>query len=102
MRRSRLDYEFYIYLLASLSGTLYVGVTDDIARRFWEHKHDKIEGFSKRYQCHKLVYYECYQYIDEAIRREKQLKRWNRKKKEWLIKRTNPHWEDLAKDWYKF
>ncbi len=99
--KSRLDYEFYVYIMASISGVLYVGLTNDIVRRVWEHKNDRIEGFSKKYKCHKLVYYECYQYIDDAISREKQLKRWNRKKKEFLINRDNSHLNDLAMEWHQ-
>ena len=101
MRKSRLDYEFYVYIMANLKGTLYIGLTNDIVRRVWEHKNNKIAGFTQRYECHKLIYYQSFQYIDEAISREKQLKKWNRKKKIWLIKQSNPHWKDLAEDWYK-
>ena len=102
MKKSRLDYQFYVYIMASSSGTLYIGLTNDIARRVLEHKKEKTAGFSKQYNCHKLVYYQEFQYIKDAIAREKQLKKWNRQKKEFLINRINPHWKDLAEDWYKF
>lgn len=81
--------------MASLSGTLYIGVTNDLIRRALQHKQDLVEGFTKKYQCHKLVYFEQTNNIESAILREKQLKNWNRKKKELLIKTKNPHWKDL-------
>jgi len=101
MKKSRLDYEFFVYIMASISGVLYVGVTNDIVKRVWQHKNDIKDGFTKKYQCHKLVYYEEYQYINDAIHREKQLKKWNRAKKEFLIKRNNSYFNDKARDWYK-
>ena len=101
MHKSRLDYEFYVYIMASISGIIYIGVTNDLVKRVWEHKNDIKEGFTKKYKCHKLVYYEEYQYINYAIAREKQLKRWTRKKKEFLINRNNINWNDLTKDWSK-
>ncbi len=91
----RREYNFYVYILASESGTLYVGFTNNIYRRVLEHKERKISGFTQKYACKKLVYYEEYQYAREAIVREKQLKGWTRKKKEKLISSFNPHWEDL-------
>ena len=94
------EYEYYVYIMASTSGTLYIGVSGNIEGRIWQHKQEKIEGFTKKYHCNKLVYYEEYQDIYEAIAREKQLKKWNRKKKEKLIKTQNYHWEDLSKDWF--
>ncbi len=85
------EYNFYVYITASPTGTLYIGMTNDLIRRIAEHKEGKIEGFSKKYSCKKLVYYEHYSDIYVAINREKQLKKWNRKKKENLIKTLNPH-----------
>lgn len=82
--------------MASESGTLYLGVTNDLERRVYEHKSDLIEGFSKKYQCHKLVYFEEYGDIDQAIEREKQLKNWHRKWKVDLIKTINPQLKDLS------
>ena len=86
---------FYVYILASESGTLYIGVTDNLARRIWEHKNDLVKGFTQKYSCHKLVYYEQFLDAENAILREKQLKNWRREKKEMLIRKVNPGWEDL-------
>jgi len=72
----RREYEFYVYIMASGSGTLYVGFTNCIEWRVYEHKNDLVEGFTKKYQCHKLIYYEEHQYVLNAIDREKQIKRW--------------------------
>ncbi|OGH91856.1 MAG: endonuclease [Candidatus Magasanikbacteria bacterium RIFOXYD2_FULL_39_9] len=85
--------------MASESGTLYVGVTNDLTRRISEHKQNLIEGFTKKYKCHKLVYYENYSDIKQAIAREKEIKGWLRKKKEQLIKNINPGWKDLSVEW---
>lgn len=85
--------------MSSNTGTLYIGVTNDLARRILEHKQDVIEGFTKKYHCHKLVYYENYSDIKQAIAREKQLKNWNRIKKQELIKKINPYWKDLSEEW---
>lgn len=82
--------------MASESGTLYVGITNDLTRRVWEHKNGIIEGFTKKYDCKKLVYHECGEDVNGAIAREKQIKKWNRKKKEALIKSMNPGWIDLG------
>lgn len=91
---------FYVYMVASRNRrALYIGVTNDVARRTWEHKIDLVEGFSKRYRCHDLVYYEEWGSIADAIAREKQLKRWRRSKKDWLIGTINPKSEDLAQQW---
>ena len=86
----------YVYLLASeRNGTLYVGVTSDPVQRIWQHKHDLVEGFTKRYGVHRLVYIEEHQDIRDAIVREKQLKKWRRAWKLDLIKEHNPEWSDL-------
>jgi len=88
--------DYYVYILASeRNGTLYVGVTNDIIRRIQEHKEGLIEGFTKKYKVHTLVYYETYNDIDEAIYREKQMKIWKRKYKLDLIEKYNPNWKDL-------
>lgn len=92
------DYNFYIYIVSSLTGTLYIGITNDLLRRVSEHKEGKIKGFSKKYCCNKLVYYEHYQYIRDALEREKEIKKWRREKKENLIKTINPYWKDLYKE----
>jgi putative endonuclease len=83
--------------MASFSGTLYVGVTNDLARRVDEHKQGVVEGFAKKYGCTRLVYFEETDDIEAAISREKQLKSWRRDKKEALIKTINPQWQDLSK-----
>lgn len=86
---------YYVYIMASKSGTLYVGFTGDLIKRVWEHKNDFIEGFTKKYQCHKLVYYEQGEDYDSTLQREKQIKKYRREKKEKLIKSMNPGWHDL-------
>lgn len=92
-------YSYYVYILSSDSGTLYIGVTNDLSRRISEHKQGLVEGFTKKYKCHRLIYYEYYTDVNAAIVREKQLKNWNRDKKENLIKQLNPIWKDLSNDW---
>jgi predicted GIY-YIG superfamily endonuclease len=81
------------------ASALYIGVTSNLARRIGEHKSHSIEGFTKKYNCVNLVYFEETQNIEDAIAREKQLKKWNRKKKETLIATMNPEWKDLSSDW---
>jgi putative endonuclease len=85
-----------VYILASKrNGTLYIGVTNDLARRGWEHENDLAEGFTRRYGVHALVYAEQHENMSSAIQREKQLKKWNRAWKIALIERQNPTWRDL-------
>jgi putative endonuclease len=85
-----------VYILASgRNGTLYVGVTSDLQKRIWEHKNDVIEGFTKRYSVHRLVYYELHDEMVAAITREKQIKKWTRDWKLNLIEGQNPDWNDL-------
>ena len=87
---------FFVYILASKrNGTLYVGVTNDLARRVWEHKSDAAAGFTKKYGVHLLVYAEFHETMPDAIRREKQIKEWRRDWKINLIERDNPRWIDL-------
>jgi putative endonuclease len=87
---------YYVYMLASRrNGTLYTGVTNDIGRRVWEHKSDLVEGFTKKYGVHILVWYETHEDINTAIAREKQIKRWNRAWKIRLIEKENSGWNDL-------
>lgn len=88
--------KYYVYILASKkNGTLYIGVTNDIYRRIWEHKNNKIEGFTSKYKVHTLVYYEVYDNVEDAIIREKRLKKWSRTWKIRLIEKTNQLWRDL-------
>ena len=85
-----------IYILASKrNGTLYIGVTSDLVKRVWEHKNDLVEGFTKKYAVHRLMYYEMLENMESAIQREKQLKKWNRDWKIDLIEKGNPEWHDL-------
>ena len=86
----------YVYIMANRrNGTLYTGVTSDLIGRVYQHKNDLTEGFSSRYQCHSLVYFEVHESVYEAIRREKQIKAWKRKWKLELIESNNPEWKDL-------
>ena len=85
-----------VYMMASKrNGTLYIGVTSDLAKRIWEHKNDIMEGFTKRYGVHQLVWYEIHESMESAIICEKRLKEWKRKWKLELIEKDNPNWEDL-------
>lgn len=87
---------YFVYILASRkNGTLYIGVTSDLVKRIWEHKENAISGFTKRYGVKRLVYFETYDSAENAILREKQLKKWNRKWKIELIEKTNSSWKDL-------
>ena len=87
---------YYVYILASKRhGTLYIGVTNDLVRRVYEHKNDLVEGFTKKYGIHLLVYYEQYDNVESAIQRERQMKKWNRQWKIRRIERQNPDWRDL-------
>ncbi len=88
--------KYYVYILASKrNGTLYIGVTNDLIRRVYEHKNDLIDGFTKKYGVHRLVYYEQYDDVVNAIQREKRLKKWNRQWKIELIEKENPEWKDI-------
>jgi len=86
--------------MGSLSGTLYIGVTGNLQKRAFEHKFHRTEGFTAKYEVGRLLYWESYDDVYKAIGREKQLKGWSRAKKVALIEAVNPHWLDLAKDWY--
>lgn len=91
---------FYVYIMASESGTLYVGVTSNIKRRVCEHKNHLIPGFTEKYRIEKLLYFEIIEDAISAINREKQIKKWRREKKIELIDSENPNWSDLSQDWY--
>ena len=85
-----------VYILASQrNGTLYIGVTSDLVKRVWEHKNDLVDGFTKKYGVHQLMYFEMHEDMASAIQREKQLKKWNRDWKIDLIEKDNPEWRDL-------
>ena len=93
------QHDYYVYMMASTTGTLYIGVTNDLLRRVSEHQQGLAEGFTKRYGCKKLVYYENYSDINQAIALEKSLKGIKRIKKQELIKTVNPAWKDLSLEW---
>ena len=89
----------FVYILTNASNTvLYIGVTNNLVRRVWEHKNKVVAGFTSQYQLNKLVYYECYTDIYNAIQREKVLKFWKRAWKERLINQSNPEWKDLYQE----
>jgi putative endonuclease len=88
--------QYHVYILGSrYNRVLYIGVTSDLVKRIHEHKNDVVEGFTKKYKVHDLVYFEVHEDIKEAILREKQIKKWNRAWKVELIERDNPRWDDL-------
>ena len=88
--------QYFVYILASKrNGTLYIGVTNNLLERVNQHKTNLVEGFTKKYAVHNLVYYEAYKDIYDAIAREKHMKKWKRKWKIKLIEKLNPNWEDL-------
>ena len=94
------NHQYFVYILSSKkNGVLYIGVTNDLQRRVFEHKNRVTKGFTSRYNIDKLVYFEEYTNINEAIKREKQLKKWNRQWKIDLIEKDNLKWIDLAADW---
>ncbi len=95
-----MERQFFVYILASLSRTLYTGVTRDLLRRVYEHQEGLVEGFTKRYRVTRLVYFEQTLSARSAFARERQVKRWLREKKIRLIESTNPEWLDLARDWF--
>ena len=92
---------YFVYILTNFSNnTLYVGITNNLQRRLYEHKHKLIKGFTEKYNINKLVYYECTSDVLSAISREKQLKGWKKIKKINLITSINPQWNDLSKEWF--
>jgi putative endonuclease len=91
---------YCVYIMGSLSGTLYIGFTGNLHKRVFEHKFHQLEGFTNRYDVERLLYWASYDDVHKAIAREKQLKGWSRVKKIALIESRNPHWLDLAKDSY--
>ena len=95
------EHLYFTYIVASRSHTLYIGVTGNLRRRVFEHKWKERDGFAARYNCDRLVWFESYKEISNAIACEKQLKGWRREKKITLIEKMNPTWVDLARDWYE-
>ena len=91
---------YYVYILTNWKGNvMYIGVTNDLERRLYEDKNELVEGFTKRYHVHKVVYYEETSDVKAAIEREKQLKNWARAKKDALVETMNPMWKDLSDEW---
>jgi putative endonuclease len=95
------QHSYFVYIVASRTHVLYIGVTNNLRRRVWEHKNGTFAGFTSKYRCHRLIWFESYVSIDLAITREKQLKNWSRIKKIVLIERENPTWADLSDGWYE-
>lgn len=92
--------QYYIYIMSNnYNSVLYIGFTNDLMRRVMEHKNEAVAGFTRKYNCHKLVYYELYDSVTDAKKREKQLKEWNRPWKDELIDKTNPERKDLSETW---
>lgn len=90
-------HQYYVYIMANRSrSTLYLGMTNDLARRVYEHRHKLTSGFSARYNTTLLLHYEVFDYVNDAIAREKEIKRWRREKKDRLITANNPTWDDLS------
>jgi putative endonuclease len=90
------DREYWVYILASrIGGTLYIGVTNDLVRRVYQHRETSVRGFTKKYQVHRLVYFEQFSTAEAAIQREKRVKKWKRSWKIDLIEKENPNWDDL-------
>ena len=94
------DRNYYVYILTNRSKTLYVGVTNNLERRMYEHKAKAVPGFTSKYNITRLVHYEQTSDVTSAIEREKQIKGWLRVKKEALIESSNPLWKDLSRDWH--
>ena len=99
--RSSVAKQFFVYIMASRrNGTLYIGVTSNLVQRVWNHKQGLAEGFTSKYKVTQLVYYECFENVRDAIRREKEIKGWIRQKKVALVESVNPKWKDLSAGWF--
>ena len=93
------DRQYYVYILTNRSGTLYVGMTNDLERRLYEHKNKLVPGFASKYNITQLAYFEQTSDVEFAVTREKQIKGWRRSKKVALIESANPEWKDLSLGW---
>ena len=94
-------HKYYVYILASKkNGTLYIGMTNDLQKRVYQHKTGQVKGFTQKYGVSMLVYFEEFQQVQQAIERENNLKKWKRAWKLKLFEKDNPNWDDRAKDWY--
>ena len=92
--------QYYVYILSNKNdNVLYIGVTNNLERRIYEHKNKLVDGFTKKYNISKLLFFEYCSNVKAAIAREKQLKKWNRSKKIHLIEQMNPTWKDLSENW---
>jgi putative endonuclease len=92
--------DYFVYILANKGRTLYVGVTNNLERRMYEHKHKLTPGFASRYNIDRLVHIEVFSDVNDAVRREKEIKGWGRAKKAALIESENPTWRDLSVEWF--
>jgi putative endonuclease len=92
---------FYVYIMSSRSRTLYIGFTNDLVSRVWQHMMKTADGFTSQYNINRLIYFEEFASAKEAIIREKQLKGWRRERKITLIEQSNPAWDDLSDGWYE-
>ena len=92
--------QYFVYIMTSSTGTLYTGMTNNLERRVYEHKHKITAGFSSKYNVNRLVFFEVFGDARDAIAREKQIKSWRRSKKLDLIRSMNPKWQDLSDGWY--
>lgn len=93
--------QYFVYMMTNRwRNVLYTGLTNSLEKRVWQHKAKTVPGFTKKYNCDKLVYFEDYSEIDQAIAHKKQIKAWSRVKKEGLVAKINPAWKDLAADWF--
>jgi putative endonuclease len=95
------QHNYWVYLLASRSGVLYVGMTNNLERRVWEHKNREVPGFTADYNVNQLVWFEEFREVRDAIETEKRIKGWSRAKKVALIEKMNPQWQDLSEGWYE-
>lgn len=95
------QHNYWVYMMASKSGVLYVGMTNDLLRRVWEHQQKLVEGFTKKYNCTKLIWFEEFREVRDAIECETRMKDWRRDKKVGLIQKSNPQWRDLSDGWYE-
>ena len=97
-----MEKNYYVYIMTNWNNrVIYVGITSNLEQRVYVHKHKLLEGFTKRYNVNKLVYYDCTTDVKSAIEREKQIKGWVRRRKIALVESMNPEWNDLSKDWCK-
>ena len=95
------EHRYAVYIVTNATRLLYVGLSSDLRHRMWQHKEKEFEGYTANWEVFRLVYYEAYEHVANAIRREKQLKGWTRKKKIALIESVNRNWHDLSEEWFE-